>query len=538
MNKKTVFITGASGSMGSEVLKQVMATGKFKVLVLLRKKPANEKLKKVLKKRYSQGATVLFGDLASLSDCQKAVEGADYIVNCAAVIPPASDRDPAAAEKTNHIGAKNLAEAIGAAENPDLKKLVHIGSVAEYGNRFFPLQWGRVGDPLLSSPYDYYAVTKIKGERSVVESGLKYWVSLRQSGILYDDVLTKNLNDGLIFHTCWNTFIEWTTARDSGRLIANLLLKSETESLPETFWQKCYNIGNGAKARVTGYETLNRGFKLLGHPVSKFFKPHWNAARNFHSFWYLDSDHLNDLLDFRRESFESFFARLEKKFWYFKLAKPFSGLVRRFAIERLLKDENAPLCWVKSDLKGRTRAFYGSLEDFKRIPRSFDEYRLIPSAALKNIEEAEVLDLRGKLDLSASDLAFIADNHYRGKNKAAILSHGYDETKKDSELGLEDMQGAARFRGGKLLSSAMVRGDLWGKLLWQCHSGHQFEAAPYTVIKAGFWCAKCCEPAPWNFDALAKVIPFYAQVWYNSHHPQEDNFYPADSYKDILKAGK
>ena len=133
----------------------------------------------------------------------------------------------------------------------------------------------RVGDPLLSSPYDYYAVTKIKGERCVVESAVKHWVSLRQSGILYDGVLLNNLKGGLMFHTCWNTFIEWSTARDSGRLIANLVRMDDEGLLPSSFWQKCYNIGNGAGARVTGYETLDRGFQLMGRSARDVFRPHW-----------------------------------------------------------------------------------------------------------------------------------------------------------------------------------------------------------------------------------------------------------------------
>ena len=52
MEKKTLLVTGASGNMGSEVLKQTMDTGRVKGVVLLRKKPANEKLAKKLKKKY------------------------------------------------------------------------------------------------------------------------------------------------------------------------------------------------------------------------------------------------------------------------------------------------------------------------------------------------------------------------------------------------------------------------------------------------------------------------------------------------------
>lgn len=534
MSKVTVMVTGASGSMGSEVLRAVMDAGKFKGLVLLRKKKENEKLKLKLEKKYGDDIEVVFGDISNYKDCVETVAKSDYIVHCAAIIPPVSDHHPEAAEKANYIGTKNLVEAIQADKQSDRRKFVNIGSVAEYGNRNFPAHWGRVGDPLVSSIYDYYAVTKIKGERSVVESSIKHWVSLRQSGILYDDVLFNNMNDGLMFHTGWNTFIEWATARDSGRMIRNLVELDSEGKLDKSFWQRCYNIGNGEGCRVTGFETFDRGFRMMGRGGEDVFRPHWNATRNFHCFWYLDSDELNDYLNFRTETFEEFFTKLSKKLWYFKLGKPFPGLIRKFAIERLFKDTNAPMYWVNNKIEGRVTAFYGSRENYEALPRQWKDYKLIKSADLRDISNAEVLDLRGKTEITDADIAFISDREYKGKNKIVYFSHGYDENKPDSELDIEDMQGAAKFRGGKLISKTMTKGDLRTKLEWACHDGHKFTASPYTVIKAGFWCPDCCQPVPWNFDALSKKIPFFAQVWYNSHSPEENEFYAADCYKDIL----
>ena len=59
MNKKVVFITGASGSMGSQVLKSVMETGKFKSIILLRDKPSNQKLAAKLQKKYGEDLEVV-----------------------------------------------------------------------------------------------------------------------------------------------------------------------------------------------------------------------------------------------------------------------------------------------------------------------------------------------------------------------------------------------------------------------------------------------------------------------------------------------
>lgn len=89
----------------------------------------------------------------------------------------------------------NLVNAIKASPRADEIKYVHTGTVAEYGNRTWQHPWGRVGDPLVPSCYDFYAVTKLRAERYVLEAELPNWVSLRQSGILHDN----------LFKTTWPT---------------------------------------------------------------------------------------------------------------------------------------------------------------------------------------------------------------------------------------------------------------------------------------------------------------------------------------------
>ena len=95
-----------------------------------------------------------------------------------------------------------------------------------------------------------------------------------------------------------------------------------------------------------------------------------------------------------------------------------------------------------------------------------------------------------------------------------------NEQKLASEV--QDLRDAAAYRGGKCISETMTKGDLYTKLVWECHDGHRFEASPYTVLKAGHWCPVCCQPEPWDFDRLAKFMPFYAQVWYDTHAVEEN----------------
>ena len=517
---KTILITGASGTMGSEALRQLAETERVRCRIMLRPKPANKRLARKLRQRYQNSIEIFFGDLQRYEDCRQAAAGCDYVLHCAALIPPAADHNPDEAYQTNYLGTRHLLDAVTELQQRSKTKFVYIGTVAEYGNRTFKHPWGRVGDPLMPSACDIYASTKVKAERDVIESGL-CWVSLRQSGILYDSVLFNNMNDGLMFHTCWNTPIEWATARTSGLLLKNLVEKDIDGTLPQEFWRKAYNIGNGADARVTGYETLDRGFRMMGRGADEIFQPEWNALRNFHCMWYADSHVLNEYLDFQHEGFEAFFSRLEKKLWYFKLGKPFPHLIKRFAIMRLLKTNNAPLFWVKHGLEKRIKAFFGSLESFNKIPRNWAAFPLL--CKNRNPGTGAPLDY-GELKDEASV-----------QSKGLLLNHGYDETKPLAYLDMNDMKEAAAFRGGECISSTMCRGDMYTPLEWKCHNGHTFAATPYLVLKTGHWCPECCVAPPWHFDELARHIPFYAQLWYDDHAEDESLFCTAEDGRDILR---
>ena len=95
------------------------------------------------------------------------------------------------------------------------------------------------------------------------------------------------------------------------------------------------------------------------------------------------------------------------------------------------------------------------------------------------------------------------------------------------------MKAAAEFRGGSVESSSMTKGDLYTRINWKCHNGHVFSARPYTILKAGFWCPECCEAPDWSFDKTSPHVPFYAQVWYDSHRKDEENkVYPYSEHED------
>ena len=117
--------------------------------------------------------------------------------------------------------------------------------------------------------------------------------------------------------------------------------------------------------------------------------------------------------------------------------------------------------------------------------------------------------------------------HFTDWDTVVPIDHGYDETKPESELTLEDMRKAAAFRGGKLLSTEMQTGDWKTPLEFECAFGHKFKASPSLVLEGGHWCDEC-ERKSWNYGSRAKVDPFFAQVWNPLHGPDELREYPKE----------
>lgn len=514
---KIIAVTGPDGAMGGEVVSHLLnSENNYQLRLFIYDKTKHFKsfFKSLLKKGKGR-ITLVYGDLANYDEVAQLIDGADYVIHCGAVIPPKADHNPENTINTNYIGTKNIVDAIKATGREEQIKLVHISTVAVYGNRDYHHPWARMGDPVISSSYDYYSAAKIKGERYVLESGLPNWVVLRQSAVYHKYFLSNNMNDGLMFHTCWNAPFEWITDRDSGLMIKNLV-DFDLDGKLNGFWLNDYNIGGGKDCRETGYETFNSGFGLMGATAEKFFDPHWNIPRNFHGVWYTDSHILDSWLHYRKETSADFWNRMNKSLWYYKLGAIVPAkLIRKLAIERLLNNSNAPQHWIALGKKGRIDAFFGGQEAYEKLPKNWKDF---PVTAKGQTAE-------GPIDYK--------DLKDETKASRYMLNHGYDDTKTDSEITLEDLKSAAEYRGGQVVSQQMKTGDIHSKIQWKCHNGHIFESTPFTILRGGFWCPQCCEALPWAFDKAAVKVPFYAQVWYDTHSKsEENNVYPYDEHED------
>lgn len=496
-----IAMTGVSGNMGTEVFRQTMELSEVEfVRVLLTPKKKNNKLAKRLKKQYGDRVQILRGWVQDRSACRALVQGMDYVVHMAAVIPPASDADPTASENCNLWGAIALVDAVKT-QNPQ-PKYIHISTVALYGNRNEIHPFGRVGDPLLVSPFDVYAIHKLHGERYMLDAGLDCWVVLRQSAMLHNKMLKANISDGLMFHTAMNAPLEWVSARDSGYLLKRIFERDFKGQVPD-FWKKIYNIAAGKRGRETGYDTFNDGFEMIGGSTEKFFKPNWFASRNFHGVWYADSDELEELFHYQRDGAHEFWQEIARHHKIFAMGKLVpKKLLHVFLFRRLLNHYNSPYRWVKDRDIARVEATFGSQKIAEERSSEWKDYKLLAKGDFGDYDKL------------------------RETENAVLLDHGYDESKPQEKWTIEDMRAAAKFRGGEVISEQIA--DTYSKLSWRCHEGHEFSASPYTVLRGGHWCPECCKIGQWNFDKLSKHNSFYAQVWYDSHAKDEDKYYFTD----------
>lgn len=499
--KPRVLLTGASGSMGHEAFKELWRRRDSCDIVLLLLperyekrlfKPYERELgiksisgKGVVESKDGQ-LKIVWGDLINYNDVAEAMADVDHVLHPAALISPAADHNPSLARKVNLGGALNIIRAIK--EQPDGAErisMVNIGSVAFYGDRLPPVALLRAGDPLMPSVFDFYAVSKIAAERAVIESGIKHWVSIRQTYIAIPDVMS--LMDPIMFHQPIQQRIEMCTSRDAGYGLVQTL----KQPLEGDFWRRVYDQTGGPSCRFIYFDYLDRMMKLLGiEDFRKVMDRDWFCLRNFHDAWYADAHVLNEYLGHWRESYADHLEQAKAAIpWYAKLAgyvPPW--LIKRLVMKPMAGRKDGPLYWVKHprEMPLRIKAFYGSLEHY---------------CEMGDWEE----------NLPRMDAEF------------HLLDHGYDESESVDDLTVDELEKAARFRGGRCLSS-YYSGNRSQKLKWRCAFGHRFEASTALVLLGGHWCPECVPP-PWDYDRIARKNPFLAQAYYNTHDRYENNCY-------------
>lgn len=506
--KIRIAILGAGGNMGAELfscLAKEEFVSELKILNF-----DNKGTKRILRKnrQFKEKFTVINGSITQIDKVGELIKDVDYVIDLAAAIPPESDKFPRHAIEANEIGPKVLTKAIEEV-NVEQPKLLYVSTVGLYGDRCEKHLFGEVGDPLLISPFDIYSLTKMRGEFAVLESNVKCWTVIRQTAMFYDDMMNKNISDGLMFHTCINSPLEWSTARTSALLFKNILLKDIKGELDEdNFWRHCFNLGGGLENRITGFEAMNDGFYMIGSSLFDFFEPNYNAIRNFHGLWFSDGYKLDNLFHFQNETVGQFWRHVLNKHKYFKIAKIIPNkLLKSLIIKPLLKDNNAPMYWYRHNDEAKMLAYFNGSKTYESLPKKWSDFN--------------VLALGKSRDGNSVDYEKIKSNPTR-------INHYFDIDKDRKMIDIEDLKMVANAHGGKLISTNFETGDIFKKMEWENSDGERFFACPHTVLICGHWFNISYKEYAWDFDRLSKKDKIYAQIWYDQHSKDENRFYYYD----------
>ncbi len=338
---KKILLTGATGAIGSEVLRQLHATNKSYTLTVLVRD--SQHTKRVLRP-YSDTINVIYGDITNRDSVTKAVQDQDIVIHLAAIIPTVENDNEALVHNVNVGGTENIVRCMEI-ECPNAL-LLFSSSIAIYGDRIKNPDI-RISDTPKGLEHDTYAKTKVEAETIITSSKLN-WSIFRLTAIMG---IGNHKLSGMMFHVPLETPFEICTVRDTARAFVHAI--DQTEALTG----KVFNLGGGASCRITYFDFLSNAFKAFGLGKVNFPKYAF-ATQNFHCGHYLDGDELEALLHFRSDDIASYFKRFDASVpgaqRFFTL--PFRGPVKWFLLQL-----SEPYKAYKKRNQERIKFFFGTI---------------------------------------------------------------------------------------------------------------------------------------------------------------------------------
>ncbi|HUT82316.1 MAG TPA: NAD(P)-dependent oxidoreductase [Candidatus Bathyarchaeia archaeon] len=243
-----VLLTGAFGNVGTSTLEALLKKSTDEITCFDKPTIATRKESR----KYKGQIKVIWGDLRNPKKVAKAVENQDVVLHIGAIIPPKANRSRKETNDINFGGTKNIVDAINKQTNKP--KLVYTSSIAVYGDvRHLGTHTVSIEQPFNPSPHDHYAVTKIKSEEYIRNSGVEY-IIYRLSYIPNAEKMSLT---PLMFRMPLDTPIEFTHTKDTGLALANTVDNKD-------MWNNIYNLGGGKSCQLYYREFLEKMLPLMG----------------------------------------------------------------------------------------------------------------------------------------------------------------------------------------------------------------------------------------------------------------------------------
>ena len=177
---RKILVTGGAGFIGSNLCEELLAQGNIVVCLDNFATGHKHNIEPFLS---NPNFTLIEGDIRSIDDCRKAVDGMEYVLHEAALgSVPRSIKDPITSNDVNVSGFLNM---LIAARDANVKRFIYAASSSTYGDsKSLPKVEDVIGKPL--SPY---AVTKYVNELYADVFGKTY--GMETIGLRYFNVFGR-----------------------------------------------------------------------------------------------------------------------------------------------------------------------------------------------------------------------------------------------------------------------------------------------------------------------------------------------------------
>ena len=127
LNKKTILITGGTGSFGNHFVDFVLKNYNPKKIIIYSRDEFKQFNMANKYREYKDIFRFFIGDVRDKDRFKRALNGVDYVIHAAALKQvPACEYNPIEAVKTNINGAMNIVDAV--LDSPSVKKVVALST--------------------------------------------------------------------------------------------------------------------------------------------------------------------------------------------------------------------------------------------------------------------------------------------------------------------------------------------------------------------------------------------------------------------------
>lgn len=289
---KKVLITGAAGTIGLKVIKYLLSEGKYEITAVDLKNGENRKRLK----KYRRRIKTVFADISDSSLMEDLIKETNYVIHLAGVNLPIANINQKLTYEVDFKGTENIVRLIDF-YNPECH-LLYASSSSVYGKQDKD-EVSVSTKPNLNND-DYYSLTKIEAEE-IIKKKLKNY-SIYRLPVILTDIVKENY----IYSYNKNAKMEVVTDTDVAYMFSKAIDKIDKVN------KKTFNVGGGENCRTTGKSLNNDLLKVYGI-TKKYVDNMLFIDKNFYSYYFKDSDKLEEILSFRNDSISSYLMRAKRR---------------------------------------------------------------------------------------------------------------------------------------------------------------------------------------------------------------------------------